>query len=121
MDHSRDHDSGLRSCIFNGSESGRLLPVNDDAEKLRRLRTYEERERRHRIAGVLFNGIVLLLVWVLFREDFDRNSFVARDAFYRLKFLFVSIGLLATFATTLILVFRLNKLERAQDKTEPDL
>lgn len=86
-----------------------------------RLRKYENRERRHRVAGVLFNGLVLFLVWVLYREDFDRNQFAVRDGFYRLKFLFVSMGLLSTFATTLILVFRLNRVEKAQDKTEPDL
>lgn len=95
--------------------------MNDDAEKLKRLRQYEERERRHRIAGVLFSGVVLLLVWILYREDYYLNRFVVRDAFYRLKFLFVSIGLLTTFITTLLLVFRLNKIEKAQDKTEPDM
>jgi hypothetical protein len=101
--------------------SAHPFPINDDSEKLRRLRTYEERERRHRIAGVAFNGVVLFLIWVLYRDDFDRNPFVTRDAFYRLKFLFVSIGLLATFSTTLILAFRLNRVEKAMDRTEPDL
>jgi hypothetical protein len=33
----------------------------------------------------------------------------------------VSIGLVTTFITTLILAFRLNRVEKAQDKTEPDL
>jgi predicted ferric reductase len=95
--------------------------MNDDQEKFTRLRRYEARERRHRIAGVLFNGLVLFLVWLLYREDFDRNRFAVRDAFYRLKFLFISMGLLATFATTLILAFRLNSIEKEHDKTEPDL
>ncbi len=95
--------------------------MNDDHDKFMRLRKYENRERRHRVAGVLFNGLVLFLVWVLYREDFDRNQFAVRDGFYRLKFLFVSMGLLSAFVTTLILVFRLNRVEKAQDKTEPDL
>jgi hypothetical protein len=95
--------------------------LNDDDEKLRRLRRYEARERRHRMAGVLFNGVVLFLVWLLYREDFDRNQFAVRDAFYRLKFWFITMGLLSTFATTIILTHRLNKVEKAQDKTEPDL
>lgn len=95
--------------------------MNEEQEKFERLRKYESRERRHRLAAIFFNGVILFLIWVLYREDFDRNRFVVRDAFYRLKFLFVSMGLLATFATTLILAFRLNKIEKAQDKTEPDL
>lgn len=95
--------------------------LNDEEEKLRRLRRYEARERRHRMASVLFNGVVLFLLWLLYREDFDRNQFAVRDAFYRLKFWFITMGLLSTFATTLILAYRLNKVEEAHDKTEPDL
>ena len=95
--------------------------MNEEQEKLERLRKYESRERRHRLASIFFNGLILFLIWLLYREDFDRNRFVVRDAFYRLKLLFISLGLLATFVTTLILVFRLNKVEKAQDKTEPDL
>lgn len=95
--------------------------MNDDQEDIKRLRKYEARERRHRFAVVVSNGIVLFLVWLLYLEDFDRNRFAVRDAFYRLKFLFISMGLLATFLITLILVFRLNKVEKEHDKTEPDL
>jgi hypothetical protein len=95
--------------------------MNDDQTKFTRLRKYEARERRHRIAGVIFNGLVLFMIWLLYKEDFDQNRFVVRDAFHRLKFLFVSMGLLATFVTTLLLAFRLNKVEREHDKTEPDL
>jgi hypothetical protein len=104
-----------------GAPAGSALLINDDQDKIMRLRKYEDRERRHRLAGVLFNGLVLFLVWILYREDFDRNQFVVRDGFYRLKFMFVSMGLLATFITTLILVIRLNRIEKAQDRTEPDL
>jgi hypothetical protein len=95
--------------------------MNDDQAKFTRLRKYEARERRHRIAGVIFNGLVLFMVWLLYKEDFDQNRFAVRDAFNRLRFLFVTMGLLATFVTTLILAFRLNKVEREHDKTEPDL
>jgi hypothetical protein len=104
-----------------GASASTPFLVDDEAAKMKRLRKYEDRERRHRFAGVLFNGLVLFLVWLLYREDFDRNRFVVRDAFYRLKFLFVSMGLLATFVTTVILVVRLNRLEKAHDRTEPDL
>jgi hypothetical protein len=108
---------------MNSNETPASAPfiLNDEDERLKRLRRYEARERRHRMAGVLFNGLVLFLVWLLYREDFDRNQFVVRDAFYRLKYGFVTMGLIATFATTVILAYRLNKVEKAQDKTEPDL
>jgi uncharacterized membrane protein len=92
-----------------------------DSEKLMRLRKYESRERRHRITSVVFSGLILVLVWVLFKEEYDRPHFTGRDGVEKLKLLFVTLGLTATFITTLILAFRLNKVEKSQDKTEPDL
>lgn len=99
-----------------------LLPYMDtDSEELKRLRKYEARERRHRITSVLFSGLVLVLVWVLYKEEYDQPRVSAHDGVERLKLLFVAIGLSATFITTLILAFRLNKIEKTQGRTEPDL
>jgi hypothetical protein len=95
--------------------------MDDESEKIMRLRKYEARERRHRIASVLFSGFILVLVWVLYKEEYDRPRISGQDGVERLKLLFVTLGLMAMFVTTLILAFRLNKIERTQDKTEPDL
>jgi hypothetical protein len=99
----------------------RFDPMDADSEKLARLRKYEARERRHRITSVLFSGGVLILVWVLYREEYERPRLTAPNGIERLKLLFVSLGLLTSFVITLILAFRLNSVEKMQDKTEPDL
>lgn len=95
--------------------------MNNDSEKIARLRKYEARERRHRITSVLFSGLVLVLIWVSYREEYDRPRFAGQDGIGRLRFLFVSLGLTATFLTSLVLAFRLNRVEKMLDRTEPDL
>jgi len=94
--------------------------MDDVQERLNRLHKYEERERQYRIVGVIANGVLLMTVWLLFKSEVRQNRFFIVTHGQQVKLFVVAVSLVVVFITTLLLAFRLNKLEEEHGKTEPE-